>query len=273
MAQLRIENILLTLLFKWAILMGMSSSCKYTKEYFELIYKKYNRREFVHPDPLEFLYDYTNANDREIVGLVASSLAYGRVAQILKSVSHVLAKIDSPKGHLLKFKHRFTTGDEICALISGINGVIKSHGSLQNLFKEGYCKNNSLNHGLIHFVHELKKAGGHELSTLLPDPLKKSPCKRLNLYLRWMVRSDDVDPGGWKDIPKSKLIVPLDTHMYNISKMLGITKRKSPDMQTAREITDWFAKISPSDPVKYDFALTRFGIRNDMDVKELGIED
>ncbi|MFH1653327.1 MAG: TIGR02757 family protein [Pseudomonadota bacterium] len=237
---------------------------KIDKKTLNRLYAKYNKREFVHPDPLEFLYNYDNAGDREVVGLIASALAYGRVAQILKSVSHVLKRLDASKKHLLNFKHRFTTGEEISALICGIKKVVKNYGSLEKLFCEGYCKRESLNDGLVYFVHELKKAGKHNLSTLLPDPLKKSPCKRLNLYLRWMVRSDAVDPGGWNEIPTSKLIVPLDVHMHRISRKLEMTERKAADIRTAEEITDFFRRIESSDPVKYDFALTRFGIRDDM---------
>jgi uncharacterized protein (TIGR02757 family) len=100
-------------------------------------------------------------------------------------------------------------------------------------------------------------------NSLLPSPDKGSACKRLNLFLRWMVREDAVDLGGWKGIPASKLIVPLDTHMYRICSSLNMTCRKPADMATALEITKYFRKISPEDPVRYDFAITRLGIRDD----------
>ena len=101
-------------------------------------------------------------------------------------------------------------------------------------------------------------------SSLLPDPSRGSAVKRLNLYLRWMVRKDDVDPGGWEDVPASKLIVPLDTHMYHFGQCYGFTCRKSADLKTAIEITRGFRQLNPEDPVKYDFAITRFGIRNEL---------
>ncbi|MCD6487215.1 MAG: TIGR02757 family protein, partial [Syntrophobacterales bacterium] len=103
-------------------------------------------------------------------------------------------------------------------------------------------------------------------NSLLPSPAKGSACKRLNLFLRWMVRHDDVDPGGWDDISSSKLIIPLDTHMHRICLALGITKRKQADMKTALEITRSFQVMAPHDPVRYDFALTRLGIRKDTDI-------
>ncbi|HOX23780.1 MAG TPA: DUF2400 family protein, partial [Elusimicrobiales bacterium] len=100
--------------------------------------------------------------------------------------------------------------------------------------------------------------------------IQSSPLKRWNLYFRWMVRKDAVDPGGWNKIPPSSLIVPLDTHMQRIAKLLGLTKRKQADMKTALEITAAFAAVRPEDPVRYDFCLTRFGINDAFDKADLG---
>jgi len=104
---------------------------------------------------------------------------------------------------------------------------------------------------------------------LIPCPQKKSACKRLHLYLRWMVREDAVDPGGWNRIPASKLLVPVDIHMHRIARMLNLTCRSQADIKTAMEITRGFCKWAPDDPVKFDFALTRFGIRSDMDIESI----
>ena len=98
----------------------------------------------------------------------------------------------------------------------------------------------------------------------MPWPSRGSACKRLNLYLRWMIRSDEVDPGGWSGVHPRKLIVPLDTHMHRIGREWGFTRRKAADMKTALEITEAFRSINELDPVKYDFALTRTGIRKDV---------
>lgn len=245
------------------------------------LYARYNRREFVHPDPLEFLYDYKDVRDREIVGLVASSLAYGRVAQILKSVSFVFERMPSPsiflrhasRKSLLKtfkgFKHRFTTEEEIAMMFFGIKRVIERHGSLHACFTA--CMNDdddddTILPALSAFVKEFITESDRQRNSLLPLPARGSACKRLHLFLRWMVRKDNVDPGGWDNVPKSKLVVPLDTHMYRICLALGLTQRKRADMRTALEITTAFRTITPDDPVKYDFALTRLGIRNDTDM-------
>ena len=240
-----------------------------TKRHLEKLYRKYNRREYVSPDPLQFLYEYDDPCDREVVGLIASSLAYGRVAQILKSMGTVLDRIGSParfvadsspaklRRTFADFNHRFTTGDEMAAMIDGAGRAIRKFGSLGKSFKSHSRKSDeTVLHAMAGFVTEL----GGGTTSLLPDPTRGSACKRLNMYLRWMVRSDDVDPGGWKGISPSKLIVPLDIHMYRISKKLGFTKRKSADGKTAGEITAAFRRFAPEDPVRYDFCLTRLGI-------------
>jgi len=253
------------------------------EEILEHLYGKYNRREFVHPDPLEFLYDYNDLHDREIAGLLASSLAYGRVSQINKSISIVLERMKpSPFGFLEvasmesllrtfpSFKHRFTTGDEIAAMLFGMKSVIMKYGSLHACFKAGFINNGeSILPAITEFVEELSSGFNRRSNSLLPLPAKGSACKRINLFLRWMVRRDDVDPGGWDDVPTSRLIVPLDTHMHRICLTLGLTKRKHADMKTALEITDSFGAIVPDDPVRYDFALTRLGIRKDADLASL----
>ena len=237
-------------------------------------YRKYNRREYVSPDPLQFLYDYSSVKDREIVALLASSLAYGRVSQILKSVESVLVRMNpSPyvfvmdaSGKALDkmfkgFRHRFTDHKDLVSLIMGMRGVLERHGSFNRCFVAGLRKDDdTVLPALREFVEKLDCRGKY----LIPSPERGGACKRLNLFLRWMVRKDAVDPGGWKGVSTSALIVPLDTHMVKIGRALGFPARKTPGMPMALEITESFRKMVPHDPVKYDFALTRIGIRNDM---------
>ncbi len=244
------------------------------------LYHRYNCRDCLHPDPLEFVYNYDDQSDREIVALIASSLAYGRVEQILKSVSFVLDAMSKPSEFLAgsdaeslraefgSFKHRFTTGDELVSFLLGIRGAIETHGSLKECFVAGYASDDpDTYHALCNFVDSIS---GHNdfRNSLLPSPRRGSACKRLNLFLKWMVRQDNVDPGGWPEIDKSKLIIPLDTHMYRIGVALGMTERKSADLRTAKEITDGFRAIEPADPAKYDFALTRLGMAFGTDVAD-----
>lgn len=245
------------------------------------LYEKYNRREFVHPDPLEFLYDYPELRDREIAGLVASSLAYGAVRQILKSVAEVLERMESPceflrvahRSSLVStfkdFKHRFTTGEELATMLWGVKLVLDKHGSLGACFLTGLSpEHDTIIPALADFVRELSSPFNERPRSLLPSPDLGSACKRLNLFLRWMVRKDAVDPGGWDDVPQNKLIVPLDVHMHRISRQLGLTARKQANLRTAYEITAAFREIEPDDPIRYDFVLTRLGIRDDLDPED-----
>ncbi|MCX5786615.1 MAG: TIGR02757 family protein [Elusimicrobia bacterium] len=242
------------------------------KSYFEAAYRKYNRAEFIHPDPLEFVWQYKSPGDMETAGLIAACLAYGNVKQILKSVEKVLSPMGKSPALWLKstpdaaikktfsgFKHRFTTGAEMTIFLLNIKNAVKQHGSIEKCFLKNYRpQDEDLSASLYAFVNEFNS--GARAPTLTPCPEKKSSFKRINLYLRWMARKDAVDPGVWTKIPPSKLIIPLDTHMFQVSKKLGLTARNAASMQTALEITAAFRRVSPKDPVKYDFALTRTGI-------------
>ena len=243
------------------------------KALFERTYRDFNKPEFIHPDPLEFVRRYKHRADREIAGFIAACLAYGNVTQILKSVEKVLAPMGaSPAAWLentdkerikrtfIAFKHRFTTGAELAVFLFNIKRALNRHGSLENLFLLGYDKDETtVENAIYKFVNNFNVQG--RASSLTPRPEHKSSFKRVNLYLRWMVRKDAVDPGVWTGVSPSKLLIPLDTHMRQVSMKLGITTRKDTSMKTAAEITAYFRTVEPEDPVKYDFALTRAGIR------------
>ena len=247
------------------------------KDVLEKLYRKYNRRSLIKPDPLQFVYRYRRKADMEIAAFLASALAYGRVEQIEKSLAGLLGQMgNSPfefvqnfdgeqKKKLKSFKHRFTTGDDISDLLKLLQIVLSKFGSVEEFFIQGYSDSDkNIIPALSRFCDLL--TAGHNgqmtrgLKHLLADPAKGSVCKRLNLFLRWMVRDDDVDTGLWKAVDKAKLIVPVDVHMARLCKILGFYDRKGISLSTALEITAGFGQIEPADPVKYDFALSRIGI-------------
>ena len=243
------------------------------KDYLEGLYARHQRAELISPDPLQFV-RAKDVSDREIEALVASSLAYGRVAMILRSVGTVLSSLgkspraavegtslDEWRERFSGFKHRFTDGDDVAHLLFGVRCVVEEFGSMQACLLRGRGESGSLVGGLEFLVRSLSR--GRE-NSLLALPSKGSACKRHFLMLRWLVRCDAVDPGGWSGVNPSELLVPLDVHMYQVCGSIGFTSRKSADLKTAREITSHFARLCPNDPVKYDFVLTRFGIRPDM---------
>ncbi len=238
------------------------------------IYRAFNRPRYIAPDPLELVLRFPDPRDRELAALAASSLAYGRVNRILFSVSAILDAMggkpfdfitsNSPEDmrHAFRgFKHRFHSGDDMANLFAGAKRALAEYGSLEQCFASGFHPGDStVCNAEEHFSVCLCSEFDSGKSTLLPSPADGSACKRLNLMLRWLVRKDEVDPGGWDSIPASALIVPVDTHMHRLARSLGFTKRKAADLATALEITKAFARLSPEDPVKYDFSLTRFGI-------------
>lgn len=244
----------------------------------EELYARYNRRAYVSPDPLQFLYGYEDAADREVVGLVASSLAFGHVKQILRSVSSALERLPEPalnirgagrselRAAFRGFQHRYVTGEDLADMLYGAGRLTERCGSLGACFRGLLQSEEETTLGaLARFVEAFREETGRR-SYLMPSPSDGSACKRLHLYLRWMVRQDDVDPGGW-GVPASKLVVPLDTHMHRIALALGLTGRRTADGRAALEVTEAFRRVSPDDPVRYDFSLTRLGIRSDTDLE------
>lgn len=248
-----------------------------TKANLEDIYRLYTHRGLVSPDPLQFLYNYQNPADIEVVALIGACFAYGNVKQIIKTIEKILAPMGpSPRSFLLAsdaktlakkykgFKYRFTTEEELITFLFAIKAVLKKYGSLQNLLlsAQGDFIAKQKN-----FAAVLRSYG--KIDTLVPNPAKNSALKRLNLCFRWLIRKDAVDIGCWSGVDAACLIVPLDVHMHRVARMLGFTKRNQADMRTAVEISAALAAFCPEDPVKYDFCLTRFGIRDDMSEDEL----
>ena len=238
------------------------------------LYATYNKRGYVSTDPLGFVYRFEGQRDREVAALVASSLAFGNVAQIKKSIERILDPLgESPAAYLLDvsprmlrchfpgFRHRWVTGDDMAAMLAGVREALRAYGSLRELF---YAKLETSDRDTApaasRFVEDIIGRSGGFNGCLLPSPRRMSACKKLNLFLRWMVRRDEVDPGGWNEVRPSMLIVPLDVHMHRIASRFGLTGRRAADLKAAREITDGFRRFAPDDPVKYDFALTRLGI-------------
>lgn len=247
----------------------------------DAVYTRFNCPEFIDPDPLDRVRRYPDPADREVIGLLAACLAYGRVRSILNSLDRLLPRLgESPSSFLEHaspgdlsraaegFQHRWTRAEDVAELLRGIGVVRRSYGSLEACLLEGLEEETAdIRPALAHLVTRLRQGGG--ACRLLADPAGGSACKRLHLFLRWMVRNDAVDPGGWSSVPLSLLIVPLDTHMHRVGHALGFTRRKQADAKTALEITEGFRRVNPEDPVRYDFALTRPGIRDGFDMRSI----
>jgi uncharacterized protein (TIGR02757 family) len=262
-----------------------AASAQALRDVLDRVYKRYNRRQFLGSDPLQFAHRYSNRQDVEIAAFLASALAYGRVEQIRRSLTQLFDRMDNKpyeftsrfdnrrRAKLRSFKHRFTTGDDLADLLDVFRRVLDRHGGLEAFFLLGYREEHeSVLPALSTFCESLGRiymdshGGGQPpagLNYLLASPSRGSASKRLNLFLRWMVRKDDVDLGLWTTVDKAKLIVPVDVHMGRLCRILGLYAGKSASLRAAVEITAGFARIEPGDPVKYDFALSRIGIVED----------
>jgi uncharacterized protein (TIGR02757 family) len=245
-------------------------------ELLESYYLRYNIKRYISPDPLELVYHYDDPEDREVAGLISSSFALGRVRYIVSAAGYVLRSLGNPgralrvisesalRGLFSGFKYRFFSTDDVIGLLLGIGGVLRKFGTLENCFQEGYdSSDGSVLSALRRFVQSLYSQTGGKLK-MLPDPELGSACKRLHLFLRWMVRCDEVDPGVWHSISPATLLVPMDVHMHRISHELGMTDRKQADAKTALEVTDSFKAVCEDDPVRYDFCLTRRAIHPEL---------
>ena len=258
------------------------------KECLEDLYSKFEE-SYLYSDPLGFVHKFDDAKDIEIAGFIAAGFAFGGVPQILKT----LDKINGITRHKfyeftfnfnvkdgLKFfkgfYYRFIKEKDIAALFLILSKIIRQYGSIENFFLIGYSPSDiNLKKAIESFCERALRIA--DFSSIygtknLPEnsmvrffftsPKDNSPCKRINLYLRWMVRnSDNLDFGIWNNgIQPYQLIMPVDTHIGRISKYIGLTKRKNPSFKMAEEITENLKKLDYHDPTKYDFAITRLGI-------------
>jgi len=243
------------------------------KHFLDSKVKEYNRARFIKDDPILIPHLFTKRQDIEIAGFFASIFAWGnRITIIAKSKELMLRMDNSPyafiKEHsakdlqrLKKFRHRTFNEDDLYYFIEFFHRHYSKHNTLEAAFFPipGLDTEHALTHFKKYFfsVEHLKRTEKH-----ISSPLQKSTCKRLNMFLRWMVRNDNkgVDFGLWKNISPSQLICPIDVHVARVAKKLGLLKRKQVDWLAAVELTDALRKLDKDDPVKYDFALFNLGV-------------
>lgn len=242
----------------------------------------------ISPDPLELVHRYDDDRDCEVAGIIASSLAYGNVRSIVRSGQRVLDLLGpTPSLSLAKmaerdaldllrgFRHRFTKGSDMARLWMMLRNALEAHGSLEALFLKGYSRKDlHIGTALERFEramlaypapgidrYESRRRIVSRIDFLLPLPSRGSACKRMNLFLRWMIRPrDGIDLGVWRKVPPAHLIIPLDVHVARIARNLGLLTRKQSDWKTACELTNALKQLDPLDPVRYDFAICRLGI-------------
>ncbi|MDA3953806.1 MAG: TIGR02757 family protein [Bacteroidales bacterium] len=237
--------------------------------------EQYNHPDFIETDPIQIPHLFSYKNDIEIAAFFASTIAWGQRVTIIKNMQKLIALMDhSPYEFIMNssekdldrlnyFKHRTFNGEDCKFFARSVKNIYYKHGGLGDLFQKIYLEQNNIFNTLIRFrevffeIDHPQRTGKH-----VSNVLKGASAKRLNMFLRWMIRNDNngVDFGLWNKIPMSDLFLPLDVHAGNVARKLGLLKRKQNDWKAVEEVTKVLRKFDPNDPVKYDFALFGLGI-------------
>jgi uncharacterized protein (TIGR02757 family) len=256
-----------------------------SRERLEILYRTFDHLDSA-TDPVHIVRRYPAGADREIVGFCAAALAFGRVASVLQSIESLLEVMGpAPAAFVRDFKpvrdsarieplvHRWIRGRDLVALLLILQRMLRESGSIEAFFAAGddpasadvsaaldtFCRR-ALETDLRPAYGKLPRRPG--VCYFFPRPSAGSACKRLNLFLRWMVRRDAIDLGVWTQVSPARLIVPLDTHVIRLGRCLRLTRYASPGWKMAAEITASLRALDPGDPVRYDFALCHVGMMN-----------
>ena len=265
------------------------------KCYLDRFLDGFSADDHVAMDPVQFVRRYSDPADREVAGFVAAAFAYGNVRGVRRTVAGILDRMGPtpagflatfhPNRHTARFEglvHRWNSPRDIAVLLWILRRILEDHSSIENLVLEGMggddtvierglenISNAALNTDYRKFYSRDDLATRRGVRYFFPRPSDGSACKRLNLFIRWMVREDDgVDCGVWQRIRPAQLIVPLDTHIARIGSYIGLTRYSSPGWRMAVDITRSLRELDPSDPLKYEFALCHLGIAGDCPRKQ-----
>ena len=235
---------------------------------------EFNGPDFIESDPIQVPKQFLDKEDIEIAAFLTASIAWGNRAAIIKNAQRLMALLDyQPLDFVLNassvemeglqnFVHRTFNGSDCIYFIRSLRNIYKNHQGLQSVFETGFNKNRTVHAALAYFYHVFFEMKGERTRKHVSNVSKGASGKRLNMYLRWMVRKDKcgVDFGLWGGIPASELMLPLDVHTGNVGRKLGLLRRKSNDWKAVEEISASLKELDSEDPVKYDFALFGLGV-------------
>lgn len=244
------------------------------KDFLDTKVKQYNSPTFIKSDPIQVPHKFSKKEDIEIAAFLTATIAWGNRKSIIKNAKHMMHLLDnapydfvmqhreSDLEQLLPFVHRTFNGHDLIQFIKSLRHIYSNHDGLEAVFLKHATKDS-----LQHAIHHLKKAF-FEVEHLprtqkhISDPLKNSAAKRINMFLRWMVRKDTagVDFCIWESLSPAQLSCPLDVHSGNVARKLGLLTRKQNDAKALSELDNSLRKLDAQDPVKYDFALFGLGV-------------
>jgi uncharacterized protein (TIGR02757 family) len=244
--------------------------------------KLYDTQDFIKNDPVKFIHQYNDKRNIEIAGFIASMFAYGKRELFIKKLETFLTRdknlynfvnnFDEKDELLANFDYRFSKGIDFIQILKIIQKIQRENETLETLFQYNYERNHSIIEMLQgvtdYFYANVTMNVTQGFYHLLPNPQKGGAMKRMNMMLRWFVRKSAVDRGIWSFIQPKELIIPLDVHVGNISRAIGLLSKKNNNMKSALEITERLKEFDPKDPIKYDFALFGIGINGTKDFLE-----
>ncbi|MBR5877326.1 MAG: TIGR02757 family protein [Alistipes sp.] len=245
------------------------------RDLLEHLHDKYNRAEFIEPDPISIPHSFTSQDDREVAGFLAAAIAWGNRKAIVKSARRMMQYMDNAPADFVRnasegelellqsYVHRTFNGQDFIDFVRGMRHIMELHGGIGEFFEREYEAQGDMARVLSLFRREFFSAEHNPHSEKHLSSIDKgAACKRLNMYIRWFVRRDErgVDFGLWQKIPMSALYLPLDVHTGNMGRALGLLKRKQSDWKATAEITSALREFDATDPVRYDFALFGAGI-------------
>jgi uncharacterized protein (TIGR02757 family) len=250
--------------------------------------KEYNRLDFIHSDPIQVPHRFSRKEDIEIAAFLTATISWGQRKSIINNANRLMELMDNSPyeflmdtqnatlrkpliksveypewQHIKRFVHRTFNGDDCLFFLESLRNIYLNHGGLENVFTTGYNTEYNIFGALEHF-RQIFLSIPHQVRVEkhISNVTANSSAKRVNMFLRWMVRNDDneVDFGLWKNIPASALMLPLDVHTGNIARAYGLLNRKQNDWKAVEEITSVLRTFDPSDPIKYDYALFGIGV-------------
>ena len=235
--------------------------------------KKYETENFIKDDPVQFPHRFNSVKDIEISGFIASMFAYGNRKIFIEKLNQLFSIMENQpldfilnfdKKSLKGFNYRFSKDFDIIEIFNVMKKLYGKDGGLLELFKYGYEQKEDVQAMFQvvadYFYANRKNEVGQGFYHMIPNPSKGGAMKRMNMFLRWMVRKPPVDLNIWHFIPTSELLIPLDVHVAKLSREMGLLTRSSNDFKAVLELTKKLKEFCPNDPVKYDFAIFGLGV-------------
>ena len=246
-----------------------------TKSELDYLAEKYETESFIKDDPVQFIHRFKTKKDSELAGFIASLFAYGNRKMFIAKLNDLFCRADNDIcnyvingdfANLKGLEYRFSKDYDIIPIFEILNSLYKESGGLEELFKFSYQKDRGTDYDhflqkvIDYFYLRAPKNAGQGFYHMLPNPKNGGAMKRMNMFLRWMVRKSPVDIGIWNFMQPSELYIPLDVHVARLSREMKILTRKSNDYKAVIELTNKLKEFCPFDPIKYDFALFAFGV-------------